>query len=299
MKKGSHSKHHSVGMGGGSLGFAGSIASFCMALLNAYCEKKTKTKSVLWVYSRQEENETKTSVNYLRLNLPEFSLFSAVHLTVDDQNVWQTSNVACLQLQWHKKNKKQHALTLESHVKNVLCVNMSCWYVWKGACTHCGLILLTVFTPRLSALLQTDALLQDLSKVILLYCLFCKMKWMYCQLIQNFCPPQVVLYASLAELELQEYHKLTLSVLFRVMHGEEQRERGADCLLATATQTAVLDFTSKQFSDGRLAGGTQRTESSWQQKQICDYVVLNLVYSNPLCLGRLQTQCWARRKDFV
>lgn len=85
---------------------------------------------------------------------------------------------------------------------------------------------------------------------------------MYCQLIQNFCPPQVVLYASLAELELQEYHKLTLSVLFRVMHGEEQRERGADCLLATATQTAVLDFTSKQFSDGRLAGGTQRTESS-------------------------------------
>lgn len=40
--KGSYSKHHSVGMGGGSLGFAGSIASFCMALLNAYCEEKSE-----------------------------------------------------------------------------------------------------------------------------------------------------------------------------------------------------------------------------------------------------------------
>lgn len=29
-------------MGGGSLGFAGSIASFCMALLKAYCEDNQK-----------------------------------------------------------------------------------------------------------------------------------------------------------------------------------------------------------------------------------------------------------------
>lgn len=43
------------------------------------------------------------------------------------------------------------------------------------------------------------------------------------------------------------------------MHREEQGEGGADRLLATATQAAVLNFTSKQFSDGRLAGGTQRT----------------------------------------
>lgn len=28
------------------------------------------------------------SVIYLRLNLPEFSLFSTVHLTVDYQNIW-------------------------------------------------------------------------------------------------------------------------------------------------------------------------------------------------------------------
>ncbi len=34
------------------------------------------------------------------------------------------------------------------------------------------------------------------------------------------------------------------------MHGEEQREGGADRLLATATQAAVLNLTSKQFPDG-------------------------------------------------
>lgn len=44
IKKGSYSKHHSVGMGGGgSLGFAGSIFSFCMALVKAYCEENQKT----------------------------------------------------------------------------------------------------------------------------------------------------------------------------------------------------------------------------------------------------------------
>lgn len=68
---------------------------------------------------------------------------------------------------------------------------------------------------------------------------------------------------------------LTLSVLFRVMHGEEQRERGADRLLAAATQTAVLHFTSEQFSDGRLSGGTQRTESSIQGKQTSDYMFMS------------------------
>lgn len=69
-------------------------------------------------------------------------------------------------------------------------------------------------------------------------------------------------YTNPSELEVREYNKLTLSVLFRVMHGEEQRERGADRLLAAATQTAVLHLTSEQLSDGRLAGGTQRTKSS-------------------------------------
>lgn len=40
----SYSKHHSVGMGGGSFAFAGSIASFCLALLKAYCQR-TKHRS--------------------------------------------------------------------------------------------------------------------------------------------------------------------------------------------------------------------------------------------------------------
>lgn len=59
---------------------------------------------------------------------------------------------------------------------------------------------------------------------------------------------------------LEASHNLTLRVLFRVVHGEEQRERGAHRLLATATQTAVLHFASKQFTDDGLTGGTQRTE---------------------------------------
>lgn len=67
---------------------------------------------------------------------------------------------------------------------------------------------------------------------------------------------------------LKEYFKLTLRVLFRVMHGEEQREGRADRLLATATQAAVLNFTSKQFSDGRLTRGTQRAVSSKQHKVV-------------------------------
>lgn len=88
----------------------------------------------------------------------------------------------------------------------------------------------------------------------------------------------------------KKHYKLTLRVLFRVMHGEEQCERGADRLLATATQTAVLDFASKQFSDGRLTRRTQRTESSIQDKQIGDYIFLELAYAKPLCLEHFQTQ---------
>ena len=43
-------------------------------------------------------------VIYLCLFFPEFSLFGTVHLTVDDQNVRQTSNVACLNLKRYKYN---------------------------------------------------------------------------------------------------------------------------------------------------------------------------------------------------
>ena len=52
---------------------------------------------------------------------------------------------------------------------------------------------------------------------------------------------------------------LTLGVVLRVVHGEEQREGGAHRLLATATQAAVLHFTSKQLSNDRLSRGAQRT----------------------------------------
>ena len=59
--------------------------------------------------------------------------------------------------------------------------------------------------------------------------------------------------------KVKDYCELTLRVLFRIMHGEEQREGGADRLFATATQAAVLHFTSEQFTDCRLTRGTQRT----------------------------------------
>lgn len=54
---------------------------------------------------------------------------------------------------------------------------------------------------------------------------------------------------------LEAFTGPTLRALLGVVHGEEECEGGAHCLLSTATQTAVLHFTSKQFTDDRLAGG--------------------------------------------
>lgn len=54
---GSYSKHHSVGMGGGSFAFAGSIASFCLALLKAYCERTNAAQLfVLWSLTDRIKN---------------------------------------------------------------------------------------------------------------------------------------------------------------------------------------------------------------------------------------------------
>lgn len=61
--------------------------------------------------------------------------------------------------------------------------------------------------------------------------------------------------------------KLTLRVLFRVMHSEEQREGWADRFLATATEAAVLNFTTKQLSDYGLTRGAQRTATTLTQHQ--------------------------------
>lgn len=99
-------------MGGGSLGFAGSIASFCMALLSAYCEENQRTTT--WFnFSKCVLVQTTMRVTYLGLDLPKFSLFGAVHLTVDDQDVRQTSDVARLHLQCHKKKKKNNEEQVE------------------------------------------------------------------------------------------------------------------------------------------------------------------------------------------
>lgn len=64
------------------------------------------------------------------------------------------------------------------------------------------------------------------------------------------------------------------------MHGEEQRECGTDCLFATATQAAVLNFTSKQFSNDRLTGRTQRTAEVALKQTKIDIITFPL---NCLC----------------
>lgn len=49
----SYSRHQSEGMDGESLGFAGSVASFCTALLKAYCEQiyTTITNYVFFLFT--------------------------------------------------------------------------------------------------------------------------------------------------------------------------------------------------------------------------------------------------------
>lgn len=82
----------------------------------------------------------------------------------------------------------------------------------------------------------------------------------------------------------------TLRVVLRVMHGEEQRQRRAHRLFATATQTAVLHLTSKQLPDDRLTRGTQRTEP--QTHQELPSSLLLLVLSACVCSRLLPTCCW-------
>lgn len=149
---------------------------------------------------------------------------------------------------------------------------------WWGGGTHRRLILLTVLTPGLGALLQTDALLQDLGKVVLLYFI-----WGIKVNVLIFLPPVTmalddfvkhttgILYAVHAgDWWWRGRLKPTLSVVFRVMHGEQQRQRRADRLFAAATQTAVLHLTSEQFPDDRLTRGTKRTEQAHKKMIFSD-----------------------------
>lgn len=122
--------------------------------------KEQNTVQLFVLQSCQAGYWSAIGVNYLCLDLPEFCLFRAVHLTVDDQNIRETSNVSCL----HLRGRREKKITTYFHIHTI---NMLMWLRW--AWTHCGLILLTVFTPRLGALLQTDTFLQDLSKVVFLY----------------------------------------------------------------------------------------------------------------------------------
>lgn len=67
--------------------------------------------------------------------------------------------------------------------------------------------------------------------------------------------------------KVKQHVKITLRVLFRVVHGEEQREGRADSLLTTATQAAILYLTSKQLSNCWLTRGAQRAGTNEALKQ--------------------------------
>lgn len=85
-------------MGGGSLGFGGSIFSFCTALLKAYCEDKRHNDDQMVLFCFLLLFAVDGDV-YLSLDLPKLRFFSTVHLTVDDQDVGEASDVASLHLQ--------------------------------------------------------------------------------------------------------------------------------------------------------------------------------------------------------
>lgn len=88
-------------MGGGSLGFTGSVASFCAALLKAYCEERNTTGTQLCLFLFRSRPSSAANA-YLRLNPPKLRLFGAVHLTVDDQDIGEAADVASLHLKRRK-----------------------------------------------------------------------------------------------------------------------------------------------------------------------------------------------------
>lgn len=75
--------------------------------------------------------------------------------------------------------------------------------------------------------------------------------------------------------------ELTLRVLFGVVHGEQQREGGADRFLCTAAQTAVLHLTAEQLSDGGLHGGAQRATET-HTMFVCLFLYPRCVFWSPL-----------------
>lgn len=214
-----------------------------------------------------------TSCSYLSLHLPELSLFGTVHLTVDDQNIWQTSNVARLHLPTDKWNVLPNCRIGRNRTINALRVNVS----EKQLALTVGWYF-SQFSHHAWVLCSRQ----------MLFFKICANSYSFVFLsgdtnekgIFPSCYKTHEAHDRKSDRLFTENYKLTLRVLFRVMHGEEQCEWGADCLLATATQTAVLHFTPKQSSDGRLTRGTQRAESSKQSKQTVITASLTLLMQN-------------------
>lgn len=105
-----------------------------------------------------------------------------------------------------------------------------------GGGTHRRLILLTVLTPGLGALLQTDALLQDLGKVVLLYFIWwIKVNWMRCQRA-HFLPP-----VNDAGWFCQAYYgDLMYSLCWRLLMERTLESYLESCVRGNAWWTAAL-----------------------------------------------------------
>ena len=110
-EEGVYSWHHSVGSGSGSLGFGGSAASFCLALLKAYWGPQERGGDSVSDRRREEQRYSHRLTTHLGLRPPELGLLGAVHLTVDDQDVGETPDVASLHL-YQETSRNQRKLRL-------------------------------------------------------------------------------------------------------------------------------------------------------------------------------------------
>lgn len=235
--------------GGASSSFEVSFASFCMALLNAYYQSNQHFKLFRLFMSPISNKDNKRLCDgvknpYLCLNLPKFSFFSAVHLTIDDQNVWQTSDVACLHL-------KRDTCSLSSHYT---CVSAPSMCEYKLSLTVGWYF--SQFSHHAWVLCSRQMLFFRISAKSCSFITFSveskgrEVEELSCSVGEQWEDSHLWIW--------KKHLELTLRVLFRVVHGKEQREGWADRFLCTAAQTAVLHLTAEQLSNDGFHGGAQR-----------------------------------------
>lgn len=213
---------------------------------------------------------------YLSLNLPKLRLFSTVHLAVDDQDIREASDVASL----HLKRCKMHNFNTWGKGTSCCCC-VSVMRRWDSLWADTSHSFHT--TPGCSAPDRCSSSRSRQSRTPLL-CLTNQ------RIFKSISLWGCIYSLCLRHTTDKDAWNPTLRVVFRVMHGEEQRQRWAHRLFATATQTAVLHLTSEQFPDDRLTRGTERTEPQAHKEMTSSPVLLML--SLGVCSRLLPTCCW-------